>query len=109
MPPTVHSNRSERLVVLENYSGWLGADVRFLFLSLLPTPPPKREYNAVPIISDETWEYRTGGNLTVFNKGHDTLEDGSRTIKVLAAKHRHSLRFAMYVVAIKRDLIQRIT
>ena len=73
LPPTVHGNCSEWLwlhaktilVALENYSGWLGElswlargvelnlpDVRF---PLLPTPLPKREYNAISTIADEIW------------------------------------------------------
>jgi len=64
--------------------------VRFLF-SFLPTPPlwpPKREYNAVSAIADGIWKYRTGGNLTIFDKYHDTTE----IAKVLAAKHTASLQ-----------------
>ena len=53
-------------------------DVRFLF-SPLTTPPlwlPKREYNAVSAVADEIWQYRTGENLTIFDKDHDTAEEG---------------------------------
>ena len=32
-----------------------------------------------------------GGNLTIFNKDHDTAEEG-RSLKVLAAKHTASLQ-----------------
>ena len=46
-------------------------------------PPPKRKYNAVSTESDEIWQYRMGGNLTIFDKDHDT---------VLAAKHTASLQ-----------------
>jgi hypothetical protein len=54
---------------------------------------PKREYNAVSAIADEIWQYHTGGNLTIFDKDHDTAEEGrSRTASVLAAKHRASLQ-----------------
>ena len=52
-------------------------DIHFLFSPFLPTPPlwpPKREYNAVSAIADEIWQYRTGGNLTIFDKDHDTAE-----------------------------------
>jgi hypothetical protein len=56
-------------------------------------PPLKREYNAVPAIADEICQYRTGGNLTIFDKDHDTAEEGrSRTAEVLAAKHTASLQ-----------------
>ena len=51
-------------------------------------PLPKREYNAVSAIADEIWQYRTGGNLTISDKGHDTAE----IAKVLAAKHTASLQ-----------------
>ena len=43
-------------------------DVRFLFLPLLPTRPPKHEYNAVSPVANEVWKYRTGGNLTISDK-----------------------------------------
>ena len=51
---------------------------RFLFSPLTAPPfwPPKREYNAVSAIADEIWQYRTGGNLTIFDKDHDTAEEG---------------------------------
>ena len=39
-------------------------------------------------IADEIWQYRTGGNLTIFDKDHDTAE----IAKVLAAKHTASLQ-----------------
>ena len=62
-------------------------------------PPPKREYNAVSAITNKIWQYRTGGNLTIFNKDHDTTEEGqSRTAKVLAAKHTASLQL-LYTVS----------
>ena len=56
-------------------------DVRFLFspFSPLATPPlwpPKREDNPVSAEVDEFWQYRTSGNLTIFDKDHDTA--GSR-------------------------------
>src|ERR1700723_533706 len=85
LPPAVHSNCSERLwlhartllVALENRVGWPGdqiKDVYFLFSPFLSTPPLwalKREYNAVSAIADEIWQYRKGGNLTIFGKDHD--------------------------------------
>jgi hypothetical protein len=44
-------------------------------------------------MADEIWQYRIGGNLTIFNKDHDTAEEGrSVRSKVLAAKHGRSLR-----------------
>ena len=53
-------------------------DVRFLFSPLTTSPlwPPKREYNAISSIADEIWQYRTGGNLTIFDKDHSTAEEG---------------------------------
>jgi hypothetical protein len=27
-------------------------------------------------MADEIWQYRMGGNLTIFNKDHDTAEEG---------------------------------
>jgi len=50
-------------------------DVHFLFLPLLPIPPPKHKYNAVSAVADEVWQYRMGGNLMIFNKNHDTAEE----------------------------------
>ena len=75
------------MAALRNRLGWPGEsnsseDVRFLFspLTMPPLWPPKREYNAVSAIAGEIWQYRTGGNLTIFDKDHDTAEEGrSRT------------------------------
>ena len=75
--------RGSRIEAIQNLP-----DVRFLFLPLLPTPTQKREYNAVSAVADEVWQYRTGGNLTIFDKDRDTME----TAEVLAARHRRSLR-----------------
>ena len=52
---------------------------------LLPTPPPKRGYDAVSAVADEVWQYHTGGNLTIFDKDNDTMKDQSRMAEVLAA------------------------
>ena len=60
-------------------------------------PLLKREYNAVFAIADEIWQYRMGGNLTIFDKDHDTVEDRSRTAEVLTAKHTASLQL-LYTV-----------
>ena len=61
-------------------------------------PPPKCKYNAVSAIADEIWQYRMGRNLTIFDKDHDTAEEGqSRTAEVLAAKHTASLQL-LYTV-----------
>ena len=54
--------------------------------------PPKREYNAVSSIADEIWQYRTSGNLTIFDKDHDTAGRKSARSKVLLAKHSASLQ-----------------
>jgi hypothetical protein len=56
-------------------------------------PLPKREYNAVSAIADGIWQYRIGGNLTIFDKNHDTarpIANPARS-KVLAAKNTASL------------------
>lgn len=37
-------------------------------------PTPKREYDAVSAAADKVWQYRTGENLTMFDKDHDTIE-----------------------------------
>ena len=44
----------------------------------------KREYSA------QIWYYRTGGNLTIFDKDDGTVERGQ--LEVLTAKHGRSLR-----------------
>ena len=58
-------------------------DLYFLFSPLTTPPlwPPKREYNAVSAIADEIWQYRMGGNLTIFNKDHDTAEEGRSQVR----------------------------
>ena len=66
-------------------------DIRFLFSPFLPMSllwPPKHKYNAVSAIADGIWQYRTGGNLAIFDKNHDTAE----IAKVLAVKHTASLQ-----------------
>ena len=35
--------------------------------------------NAVSAIADQIWQYRTGRNLPIFDKDHDTTEGRSRT------------------------------
>ena len=44
-------------------------------------PPLKREYNAVSAIAGEIWQYRTGGNLTILDKDHDTAEEGRSQVR----------------------------
>ena len=51
-------------------------NIHFLILCPLPMPLPKCKYNAVSAIADEIWQYHTGGNLTIFDKDHDTAEEG---------------------------------
>jgi hypothetical protein len=53
-----------------------------------PLWPPKRKDNAISVIADEFWQYSTGGNLTIFDKDHDTAE----IAKVPAAKLTASLQ-----------------
>ena len=43
--------------------------------------PPKRKYNAASAIVNEIWQYRTGGSLTVFDKDHDTAEEGRSQVR----------------------------
>jgi hypothetical protein len=40
-------------------------------------PLPKREYSAVSAITDEIWQYRTGGNLTILTKVTTLQKQGS--------------------------------
>ena len=64
-------------IALVGRGNWV-KDVRFLFSPLTTPPlrPPKREYNAVSATADEIWQYRMGGSLTIFDKDHDTTEEG---------------------------------
>ena len=121
LPPAVHSNCSERLwlhartllVALENRVGWLGdqiKDVHFLFSLFLPTPPlwpQKREYNAVSTIADEIWQHRTGRNLTMFDKDHDTTEEGliasPPEVKFLQPSIRLRYNYYVQLVATRRN------
>ena len=60
-----------------------------MYASSLTTPPlwpPKHEYNAVSLIADGIWQYRTGGNLTIFDKDHSTAEEG-----LLQVRQKYSL------------------
>ena len=68
--------RGIRIEVTQNLPDVRFLNIRFLFLPLSPTPLPKRGYNAVSVVADEVWQYRTGGNLTIFDKDHDTAEEG---------------------------------
>ena len=101
-PPTIYSNCSERLwlyarailVALENYSGcpgelfWLARGVKskqfrtcltyassFFPLCLVSK---MRIQHCLCREVDEIWQYRTGGNLTIFDKDHDAAEEGQR-------------------------------
>ena len=73
-------------------------DIRFLFLSFAYASA-KRECKAVSTIADEIWWYHTGGNLTIFDKDHDTIESWSRRFLQPSIQ----LRYHYYVqfVAIK--------
>ena len=55
-----------------------------------PLWPPKREYNAVSAINNEIWQYRTGGNLTIFDKDHDAAEEGRLQTEAFATIATHS-------------------
>ena len=130
LPPTVHSNCSERLWLhaktffgCPGESPWLARRIKFfrrrtLPLLLLTTPPlwpPKREYNAVSAIAYEIWQYRTGGNLTIFDKDHDTAEEGRlrtasgscsqaygfATITVYSWWHSGEVGFSVFIIARK--------
>ena len=56
--------------------------------SLLPMPPLNANITLSLAIADEIWQYRMGGNLTVFDKDYDAAE----IAKVLTAKHTASLQ-----------------
>ena len=80
-------------------------DVRFFFspFSPLATPPlwpPKREDNTCLYReADENWKYRMGGNLTIFDKDHDTA--GSR--RFLQPSIRLRYNYYVQLVATRRD------
>jgi hypothetical protein len=77
------------LVALGNCPGWLGEfqgswieaiqnlpDVRFFFLPLLTYVSKTRTQCCLRREVDGIWQYCTGGNLTIFDKDHDTAEEG---------------------------------
>ena len=39
------------------------------------------KYNTASAIAGEIWQYRTGGSLTVFDKDHDTAEEGRSQVR----------------------------
>ena len=59
-------------------------DVRF-FLSPLTTPPvvaaKTRVQRCLCREVDGIWQYHTGGNLTIFDKDHDTAEEGRSQVR----------------------------
>jgi len=92
------------LVALENYSGWLGELSRLargvelkqlrtcrtcltyassIYASSFSLSAKTQVQRCLYREVDEIWQYRMGGNLTIFNKDHGT---------VLAAKHTASLQ-----------------
>jgi len=87
-------------------------DVRFLFSPLTTPPlwPPKREYNAVSAIADEIWQYRTGGNLTIFDKDHGTAEEGRSQVRQKQSSCSQACGFAtlhVQLVAIWRARVPK--
>jgi hypothetical protein len=84
-------------------------DVRFLCSPLTTPPlwPPKREYNAAFAIVDEIWQYRTGGNPTIFDKDYGTVEEGRSQVRQKQGSCSQAYGFAtitMYsLVATRRD------
>jgi len=83
-------------------------DVRRRTLPLLPTTPPSvvaaktRIQRCLCRKVDEIWQYRTGENLTIFNKDHDTAEEG-RSRRFLQSSIRIRYNYYVQLVAIKRD------
>ena len=51
---------------------------------------------------DEIWQYRTGGNLTTFDKDHGTAEEG-RLRRFLQPSIRLRYNYHVQLVATKRD------
>jgi hypothetical protein len=67
-------------VATRNCPSWPGeSNSEFAYVSIRGvTTPNTRQNNAVSTIADEIWQYRTGGNLTIFGKHHDTAEADRR-------------------------------
>ena len=76
-------------------------NVRFLFspFSPLTMPPLWRIQHCLCREVDEIWQYRTGGNLTIFDKDHDTA--GSR--RFLQPSIRLRYNYYVQLVATRRD------
>jgi len=49
---------------------------------------------------DEIWQYRTGENLTIFNKDHDTAKEG-RSRRFLQPSIRLRYNYYVQLVAIR--------
>ena len=83
--PLFQPARGIRIEAIQNLP-----DLRFLFLPLLPTPAPKREYNAVSL----QWPMKFGNIVRVETSRYLTKITTLRRkaiAKVLAAKHTASL------------------
>jgi hypothetical protein len=85
------------LVALGNCPGWPGEfqgsrieaiqnlpDVRFFFLPLLTYVSKTRIQRCLCREVDGIWQYRTGGNLTIFDKDHDAAEEGRSQAEAFA-------------------------
>jgi hypothetical protein len=85
------------LVALGNCPGWPGEfqgswieaiqnlpDVRFFFLPLLTYVSKTRIQRCLCREVDGIWQYRIGGNLTIFDKDHDAAEEGRSQTEAFA-------------------------
>ena len=59
-------------------------DVRFFFLSILTYVSKTRIQRCLSREVDGIWQYRTGGNLTIFDKDHDAVEEGRSQTEAFA-------------------------
>ena len=85
------------LVALGNCPGWPGEfqgsrietiqnlpNVRFFLLSLLTYVSKMRIQRYLCREVDGIWQYRIGGNLTIFDKDHDAAEEGQSQTEAFA-------------------------
>ena len=59
--------------------------------------PPQRNYNAASAIADEIWQYCMGGSLTVFDKDHDTAEEGRSQVRQKQGSCSQAYRSEIYL------------
>jgi len=78
---TVLVGQGSQIEATQNLPDVRFLDIRFLDIRFLSLPfayaSAKREYNALSAITDEIWQYRRGGNLTILTKITTLQKQGS--------------------------------